>query len=268
MLRKPVAAGMFYPSEPGELKRVLESLFAGTPKGESLGAVSPHAGYPYSGKGCAFAVNSLKEAGSFIILGPNHTGLGKRFSINSDGGWETPLGAVRIDSSLAGKLKNACPLLEEDSLAHLQEHSIEVQLPFLQHRFRDFRFVPICMMSTGYSQEFMEECQKLGEAIVGAMSGGGVAVIASSDFSHHIPAGEAERIDSRAVKEILGLDLEGFFRVLKEEHASVCGFGPIAVLMAAAKSLGLKGRLLHSCHSGDVTGDNQAVVGYRAIGFG
>lgn len=268
MLRKPVVSGMFYPSDKGELKGMLDKLFSGTGRGENLGVVSPHAGYPYSGKGSAFAINSLKKAGSFIILGPNHTGMGKQFSVMLEGEWETPLGSVKIDSGLANTLNNGCDFLDEDSSAHMQEHSIEVQLPFLQHRFGKFSFVPVCIMNAGYSEEFMKECKRLGKVIAEAVKGKNAGIVASSDFSHYIPLEVAERIDGKAIGEILELDLKGFFRVLEREQASVCGFGPIAVLMAAAKSLGLKGRLLHSSNSGEGTGDFSSVVSYRAIGFG
>ena len=268
MIRKPVVAGMFYPSEPGELEKLLKGLFSGAGKGNSLGVVSPHAGYPYSGKGSAFAINSLKEADRFIVLGPNHTSLGRPFSILLDGEWETPLGKVRIDPELANALNNKCEFLEEDSSAHMQEHSIEVQLPFLQHRFRKFSFVPICIMNPGYSEEFLKRCEKLGKVIASLVKAGKVGIVASSDFSHYIPAEEAERIDKLAIEQILKLDLAGFFQLLEKEQASICGFGPIAVLMAAAKELGLKGRLLHSSNSGEATKDFSSVVAYRAIGFG
>lgn len=267
MVRKPVAAGTFYPSDPGELEKMMRGLFSGAGKGDNLGAVSPHAGYPYSGKGSAFAIGSLKKAGKFIILGPNHTGMGMPFSLMLED-WETPLGRASIDSPLANKLLSKCDFLSEDSLAHMQEHSIEVQIPFLQHRFKKFSMVPVCIMNTDYSGEFLRKCGGLGRAIAGLMEGDGIRVIASSDFSHYVPLEEAERIDGMALEKILGLDLPGFFRVLKENQASICGFGPIAVLMAASKALGLKGKLLHSSNSGEATGDFSSVVTYRAIGFG
>ncbi len=268
MVRKPVVSGMFYPSDKGELKEMLDKLFSGTREGRNLGVVSPHAGYPYSGKGSAFAINSLRGANRFIILGPNHTGLGKRFSILLEGEWETPLGSVKIDSGLANTLNNGCDFLEEDSSAHIQEHSIEVQLPFLQHRFGKFSFVPVCIMNAGYSEEFMKKCERLGKVIAEAVKGKNTGIVASSDFSHYIPLESAERVEKEVIGEILELDLEGFFRVLEREQASVCGFGPIAVLMAAAKELGLKGKLLHSSNSGEGTGDFSSVVSYRAVGFG
>ncbi len=268
MLRKPVVSGMFYPSDKGELEEMLDGLFSGTGKGRNLGVVSPHAGYPYSGKGSAFAINSLREAGSFIILGPNHTGLGKPFSILLDGEWETPLGKVKIDSDLANALNNKCGFLDEDSSAHMQEHSIEVQLPFLQHRFRGFSFVPVCIMNASYSGEFLRECERLGKAAAEAVKAGKAGVIASSDFSHYVPLEAAEKVEKEVIGKILGLDLKGFFRVLEKNQASICGFGPIAVLMAAAKELGLKGKLLHSSNSGEGTGDFTSVVSYRAIVFG
>jgi AmmeMemoRadiSam system protein B len=263
MIRKPAVAGMFYPSDPGELERLLRGLFSGTGKGNSLGVVSPHAGYPYSGKGSAFAINSLREADQFIILGPNHTGMGKQFSVLLEGEWETPLGRVKIDSGLANSLNNRC-----DFLTHMQEHSIEVQLPFLQHRFGRFSFVPVCIMNAGYSGEFLKRCEILGKAAAELVKGKGTGIVASSDFSHYIPLEAAERAEKEIIGKILEPDLEGFFRTLESEQASVCGFGPIAVLMAAARELGLKGKLLHSSNSGEGTGDFTSVVSYRAIGFG
>jgi AmmeMemoRadiSam system protein B len=266
-VRQPVVAGMFYEGSGSGLKRQLDGLFSGVKAGKECMVVSPHAGYVYSGKSAAFAVSSLKPAKKFIVLGPNHSGLGPRFSIMGSGSWVTPLGKCEIDTELAGKLKS-CDFLEEDVLAHAQEHSIEVQLPFLQHRFKDFTFVPVCIMNTDYSDGFLKKCETLGKKIAEIVKGNNVGVIASSDFSHYLPQDVADMKDEAAVEQITKLDLKGFFRKLEEVDASVCGYGPIAVVMEAAKALGLKAKLVHKSSSGDASGDYNAVVAYYAIGFG
>jgi AmmeMemoRadiSam system protein B len=233
--------------------------------------VSPHAGYTYSGETAAVAISSLRPAGTYIIFGPNHTGIGPQFSVMGSGSWWTPLGDAEIDTKVAGRLMKGCGFLEEDELAHSQEHSIEVQLPFLQHRFSSFRFVPVSMMSSGYSEDFLEQCEKLGkvaaEIVRNGKGNGKVGVIASSDFSHYLPQKVADGKDGKAIENILRLDLPGFFTTLEEEDASVCGFGPIAVVMAAAKELGLKPHVISKSSSGDASGDYGSVVTYYAIGF-
>ena len=267
MIRRPVVAGMFYPLHKDNLNEQLSRLFDGVGKGDFVCVVSPHAGYEYSGRTAAFAIFSLKPAKTFIILGPNHNLVGSEFSIMSSGEWETPLGLVEIDSELAKKLKT-CDVLREDEFAHAHEHSIEVQLPFLQYRFRDFRIVPISIANLDYSDEFLEKCKTLGKHIAKTMKNESVCVIASSDFSHYLPREVAEEKDGKAVEKIKELDLKGFFRVLEEIDASVCGYGPIAVVMQIAKELGLRTiEIINHTDSGDVTGDSSSVVAYYAIGL-
>jgi AmmeMemoRadiSam system protein B len=272
LTRQPAVAGMFYERTESALKSHLKELFSGTDKkeGKSRIVVSPHAGYVYSGKTAAHAIASLREADKFIVLGPNHTGMGMEFSIMDSGSWETPLGKCDIDAKLAGKLKSggSCSFIRDDELSHMQEHSIEVQLPFLQHRFGKFTFVPVCIMNLSYSDEFLSKCEALGKAIAKIMRTESVGLVASSDFSHYLPQDVADMKDEAVAGRILKLDLKGFFRELEEVDASVCGYGPIAVAMAAAKELGLKAKLIHKSSSGDETGDYNAVVAYYAIGFG
>jgi len=265
--REPAAAGMFYDDDPKRLEAGLGELFSGVKPAKACQmVVSPHAGYMYSGKTAAHAIGSLKKAKSYIIIGPNHTGLGPMFSMVGSGYWEMPLGECRIDFKLAMKLKSF-RLLKEDELAHLQEHSIEVQLPFLQHRFREFSFLPVCIMAAGYSVDFMSMCSELGKTVASAVKATGAGVIASSDFSHYLPQKTAEKKDNAAIRRILKLDLPGFFRTLEEEDASICGYGPIAVAMSAAQELGLRPAMIHSSSSGDASGDYGSVVTYHAIGF-
>jgi AmmeMemoRadiSam system protein B len=266
--RKPVVAGMFYDLDPHHLATQVGELLAGVSPGKAYRiVVSPHAGYAYSGRTAAHAVGSLEKRDSYIILGPNHTGLGSEFSVMSSGSWKTPLGKCEIDAGIAEKLKG-CDFLTEDELGHSQEHSIEVQLPFLQHRFKEFSFVPVCIMNIGYSDNFRQKCESLGKTAAGILKAGGSGIVASSDFSHYLPIELADRKDGMALERIMKLDIPGFLKILEEEDASVCGFGPIAVAMAAARELGLKPALINKSSSGDETGDYRSVVTYYAIGFG
>ncbi len=265
--RLPVAAGMFYSFGKNELQKELSRLFiSAKPKIQnSIGIVSPHAGYAYSGRTAALAISSLKPAKSFVILGPNHSGIGAEFAVMSRGEWQTPLGECMIDSALVKDID--CDVLEDDPDAHQNEHSIEVQLPLLQHHFGKFRFVPVSITNISYDSGFLSRCEKLGKAIAHAIRKGNTGIIASSDFSHHIPARTAERIDRGAIERITRLDTKGFFSFLEENHASVCGYGPVAVLMSAARALGLRAELMEYTHSGKTTGDFDSVVGYASIGF-
>ncbi|NIO22528.1 MAG: AmmeMemoRadiSam system protein B [Candidatus Aenigmarchaeota archaeon] len=267
MIRRPVVAGMFYPQHEDNLKEQLSKLFEGIEKNDFLCVVSPHAGYEYSGRTAAYAINSLRSLGNFVILGPNHNLMGSKFSIMGSGEWETPLGTIGIDSELAKKILK-CEVVQEDEIAHTHEHSIEVQLPFLQYRFKNFEIVPISISNIDYSEDFLNKCETLGKHIAKTIKRKKTGVVASSDFSHYLPAEVAKEKDEKAVERIRKLDPEGFFRTLEDIDASVCGYGPIAVLMYMAKSLGLKKvKILNHTDSGDTTGDNSAVVAYYAIGF-
>lgn len=269
-VREPAVAGTFYDNGQKNLKVRLDHLFSNTEtKVKYRMVVSPHAGYVYSGRTAAFAVSSLKKAKKFIILGPNHTGLGQEFSLMSSGEWFTPLGECKIDGKLAEKLK-ALDFMKDDIMAHDQEHSIEVQLPFIQHKFGDdFTFVPVCIMNTTYSDGFLNQCRMLGRRIAFIMRNDPeVAVIASSDFSHYLTQKEADEKDSAAIDRIESLDVRGFFETLEKVEGSVCGFGPIAAVMEAAEQNKLRPKVIHKSSSGDATGDYSQVVAYYAIGFG
>lgn len=267
--RKPVVAGTFYYNDPGILKDQLREFYSkvGTEQ-KCTGVISPHAGYMYSGQTAAFAIGSLKPAKSFIVLGPNHTGLGPGFSIFPGGAWKTPLGDCNIDFELAEELKEAFPGLEDDASAHTDEHSIEVQLPFLQYRFKDFRFVPITIMGSHYNDSgHLEKLESLGAAIAKLVKGKSMGLIASSDFSHHLPLRAAEHKDDMALQKILKLDAKGFFDVLHKTDGSICGYAPIIALISAAKRLNLSAKLIQKSNSGESTGDFGSVVTYKAVGF-
>ena len=266
--RKPVVAGMFYPSSRDELSHELVRL-CGAPKDSgrlesSQGLVAPHAGYVYSG---AVAGLGYREAASHgtpqwaIILGSNHTGMGSPISIAIGGEWDTPLGTSWIEQGIAQRLVDSGASVAPE--AFLREHSIEVQLPFLQHLFgTDLPFVPICVMLPALSDVIA-----LGAGIASVASESPGIVIASSDFTHYEPDEVARQIDLEAIDLILALDVEGFYRKLIAERLTICGGGAIAVLMSCARTLGWQARLVEYATSGDITGDRSAVVGYAAISF-
>jgi AmmeMemoRadiSam system protein B len=266
MERGAVAAGSFYDWDKENLARGLEKLSEGVSDRGFLGCVSPHAGYVYSGNVAAKTIGSMKPGKRFIVLGPNHTGLGANFAVYSSGSWETPLGRVPIDHELSEALMKF-EGAESDEVAHGQEHSIEVILPFLQHFFGEISFVPIAILSYGYGDSFLKRLDGLGGIIAGIVKKeGDVRVVASSDFSHFISADAARKRDMEAIEAIKRLDTRKLFRSLSHD-GSVCGYAPIAVLLSAARELGWKAELIDYTNSGEVTGDKGEVVAYAGIGF-
>jgi MEMO1 family protein len=229
-----------------------------------LGLVCPHAGYVYSGAVAANAFFSLAADGkpdTIVILGPNHTGNGNPLSVMREGAWRTPLGDVEIDTEVADALTAEAGILDFDEVAHRHEHSIEVQLPFLQYMYgKAFKFVPICFL-----MQDLESAQEIGRALAEVLANRNAVVIASSDFTHYESQASVERKDFAALKAVEALDEKKFYAVLEGQNVSACGYAPIAALMTYAKALGAtKAEVL--CHktSGDVTGDKSSVVGYAA----
>jgi len=271
-LRHPAVAGRFYPRDRDTLLEELEFyLSPAASAAPALGCVVPHAGYMYSGgvAGAVFAKIDVPQR--CIVLCPNHTGMGRPLAIMSEGAWETPLGTVSIDSALAGALKQRCELLSENEAAHHNEHAIEVELPFLQARRSEFRFVPIAL---GTSQ--FEVLEKLGEALAEVVKERATEVVkekeekplivASSDMNHY----ENDRItrvkDHKAIERLLALDPRGLYDVVRNEDISMCGFGPAVVMLTAAKLLGAtSAELVKYATSGDVSGDREMVVGYAGV---
>lgn len=276
MIRPPAAAGSYYAMGTDELRTQIENAFkselgAGLPdtkakKGpQILAAVSPHAGIPYSGPAASHLFKIIaesKQAKTYVILGPSHTGMGSPLSTMASGAWATPLGQVPIDGELANKIISETTLVQDDEMGHFNEHSIEVQLPFLQYVQKEFKFVPICMLDQG--QDLAIE---LGGALAKAC-GPDVTVIASSDFTHHEPQAVAKQKDMDAIASIEKLDVQGFYDSLHRNMTTACGYGPIAAAMTFAKEMGAKkGTLLKYSTSGDVLGDMASVVGYASILF-
>jgi hypothetical protein len=265
-VRKPAVAGQFYPASPAELKQQIGSLVAkDQPKIEAIAVVLPHAGYMYSGGVAAQTVSRLNIKDKIILLGPNHTGYGPAFSIMSEGVWQTPLGEVKIDSTLAQKILSQAKYLEEDDLAHIHEHSLEVELPFLQYFKSDFEIVPIVVLS-----DDLATLKEIGSQIAGAVkdlnSKDAVMLLASSDFTHYEPQAQAAKKDKAAIQAIIELDEDKLMSAVRRLSISMCGYAPVIVMLSAAKTLGAKtGQLIAYQTSGDVTGDKSSVVGYAGI---
>ena len=266
MIRRPAVAGQFYPADPETLKRDLVTLTRGQsppadPRGVAL--LVPHAGYIYSGRVAGATYVSARLARRAVILCPNHTGLGEAIAVNDEGHWETPLGRVPIDAPLAQAILERCPKACVDDAAHVREHSLEVQIPFLQHLVGEVRFVPICV-GTLHLGTLLD----LGRALAGAIrdDGGDILVIISSDMSHYVPAAVAESQDRLAIERVLAIDPEGLHRVVREEEISMCGIAPAVAGLEAARRLGASGaRLVAYGHSGETSGDVRSVVGYAGV---
>ncbi len=264
-MRIPVVAGQFYPSNPRTLKKEIKSYFTGIPIAPDpaiMGAVVPHAGYIYSGRTSAHVYATLPNADTFVIIGPNHTGYGSVVSVSSDT-WSTPLGEVDSDLDLIESLPRR--IIDVDESAHRYEHSIEVQIPFLQTLFKDFKIVPICM---GLQDE--ETARDVSDELMDAISEADkkVVVIASSDFTHYKPAAVAYDIDHYVLDPLLELNVTEFYSRIIERDASVCGYGPIAVMMRVCRGLGANSaRLLNYANSGEVQ-PMAEVVGYAGVVVG
>ncbi len=264
MIRKPAVAGQFYPDDPlvlrTELSRLIESK---TPTVEAKMVVSPHAGYMYSGPVAGAVYGRLEPPEVAVILGPNHTGLGERAAIVPYGAFLTPLGEVPIESELAEALLSRVSFLREDPLAHLYEHSLEVQIPFLQMLNPELSLVPLCLSHLAW-----EEIAALGEGLAEALSEyhRRVTLVASTDFSHYVPDEMARRKDRLAIERILELDPRGLVEVVSRENISMCGVIPTAVALEAARGLGAsQAELVKYATSGEVSGDYAQVVGYAGI---
>lgn len=270
MIRQPAVAGRFYPSRAAELAREIDGYLSpetpAAPPVRAIGCVVPHAGIMYSGHVAGAVYARLALPSRMIILCPNHFGVGQRLAILSEGAWQTPLGEAPIDAPLAEQLKRACPLLREDAEAHSSEHSLEVQLPFLQRRAAGFRFVPIAL-GTDRFDAFAD----LGRAIAAVVQAQAtpadpILVVASSDLNHYESDTLTRKKDRKAIDRILALDPRGLYDTVRSEHITMCGYGPTATMLTAALALGAtQAELVRYATSGDVSGDYERVVGYAGI---
>ncbi len=261
MNREPAVAGRFYTDDPAALVRQVDRfLAAGGPRVRARGLVAPHAGYVYSGAVAGAVYARVEVPPRVIVLGPNHTGLGKAAALWPGGVWRLPSGDVPIDAALTEALA-ASPLVARDIEAHLLEHSLEVQVPFLARARPDVAIAALCLGPLSY-----DECEELGEVVGRAAAAAGALLVASSDMSHYVPAETAREKDHHAIARILALDPRGLYDVVRRERITMCGIVPATVMLVAAKALGAKtAELVRYGNSGDVNGDTRQVVGYAGV---
>ena len=270
--RRPAVSGMFYAGTARDLEEQIEWCYkhdlgpGDTPQLNSRGPreiaaiIVPHAGYYYSGPVAAHAYKELAEDGTIdtvVILGPNHTGYGHPVSVWAGAAWNTPLGEVKIDKASAQRVLGET--IKADETAHIYEHSIEVQLPWLQHLYKTIRIVPIAMLA-----QDIQTARTVGKAI--AQTDGNLAIIATTDFTHYEPYATAMEKDSSVIEAIVDLDEEELYRRCEKVNCTMCGYGPVASAIVAAKETHAKrANLLSYATSGDTTGDFSQVVGYASI---
>ncbi len=264
MKRRPVVAGQFYYGTNSRLiDQVGQYIDKNTAKEDAIGIVAPHAGFVYSGPVAGAVYSSIKFPKTFLMLGPNHTGLGASISLMDDSDWEIPICTFAVDKKIAGKIALNVPKVERDSQAHVFEHSLEVQLPFIAYFSRDVKIVPIALLSVS-----LDDCLELAKGIAKAVKSVDypVTIVASSDMSHYQPDEVARQKDKKAIERILAIDPEGLYEIVRKERISMCGYLPVTVMLAAAKLLGAgSARLVKYSTSGDVSGDYDSVVGYAGI---
>jgi AmmeMemoRadiSam system protein B len=278
-IRRPCQAGAFYQGTPESLKRQIENCFlhkfgpgkipeaVKTELRHVVGLVCPHAGYMFSGPVAAHAYYKLALDGKpdvVVVFGPNHTGYGSALAVMDEGFWRTPLGDVEVDGETANEIVRESRIIDVDESAHRLEHSIEVQLPFLQYLYgSQFKIVPICFL-----MQDLSSARDVGKAVAKVLAGKNAVIIASSDMTHYEPRERATKNDRLALEAVEAMDEAKFYSVVEAHRISACGYGPIAALITAAKNLGAKeAKLLCYKTSGDIIGDYSSVVGYAAVCF-
>ncbi|ABM80396.1 AmmeMemoRadiSam system protein B [Hyperthermus butylicus] len=277
--RLPAVAGLFYEADAEALKAQIEAAFrhplgpgyvpeaSSERRRESLGFLVPHAGYMYSGPIAVHAYAKMALEGSaetYVIVGPNHTGLGASVSVYPGTAWSTPLGELQVDTELARVLVKASSYAELDEKAHLYEHSVEVQLPFLQYLFNArVRILPVVVY-----EQTPEVARDIAEALVEAVekTGRDVVFIATSNLTHYEPYEAAVEKDKKVIDAIISLNAEELYRIVTSTPVSMCGPAAAMALIYYARLRDARGvELLKYATSGDVAGDKKSVVGYAAI---
>ncbi|MBI2355348.1 MAG: AmmeMemoRadiSam system protein B [Deltaproteobacteria bacterium] len=264
MRRQSAVAGQFYSGGAAELRRDLAELIPVTAdKRRVTGIIAPHAGFIYSGAGAGRLYSGIEIPAAVLIIGPNHRGIGAAAALHPAGEWLTPLGPVPVDARLNALLQQHVPFVQSDSVAHQHEHSLEVQLPFIQLLRPDVAIAAICLGQGDYPA-----VRRIGEGIAAAIRefGSEVLIVASSDMTHYESADAARRKDELALARVLALDPEGLLDVCRNERITMCGAVPSAVMLVAARELGAgSAELVAYATSGDVSGDRRQVVGYAAV---
>jgi AmmeMemoRadiSam system protein B/AmmeMemoRadiSam system protein A len=268
-IRKSVIAGTWYPGDPatlaGDIRNYLQKVPAQVIGGPVVGLISPHAGYVYSGQIAAYGYRLIEgqRYDAVVVIGPSHRVMFHGASVWTSGGYETPLGVVPVDKELAGAILEVAPVLKSDRKPHAGEHSVEIQLPFLQVVLGSFVFVPIVMGTQDHGT-----CEAVAEAIFRAAKGKNVLVVGSSDLSHFHTYEEAKRLDQTVVDLVQKGDHRGLSRELEGGTCEACGGGPVITAMLYAEKTGARGvKVLKYANSGDVTGDWRQVVGYLSAAF-
>jgi len=276
-LRKPAVAGSFYAGDLKSLNTQIENCFLHkigpgeipqtNPKRKNniMGLVSPHAGYMYSGPVAANGFYKIVLDGkpdTIIILGPNHRGFGEDVSIMAEGKWETPLGELEIDTEIAEDILKNSKIIKNDKKAHQYEHSIEVQLPFIQYIFgKDIKIVPICM-----TRQDIDTDIEIAKSICSSVVDKNILIIASSDFTHYETQEYAENVDKEAINAILEFNPKKLYDMIYHQNLTMCGPGSITVMLIACETLGAKkAELIKYATSGDITGMYDQVVGYASL---
>lgn len=263
MIRLPAVSGTFYPSDPGELGRQIDRFSPPSEKISALACVVPHAGYLYSGGVAGAVYASLRIPARCILLGPRHFPRGERMAILTRGFFRTPLGDAPIDEELASELARRDPRLREDAVAHEREHSLEVQIPFLQRHRPEVRIVPVALATDRYPA-----LEELGRAVAQTVAAQGepVLLVASSDLNHYESEAVTRKKDELAIARMLALDPRGLYDTVRKEEISMCGYAAATAMLVAARELGAtEATLVLHATSGDVNGDRAQVVGYAGI---
>lgn len=269
MLRLPAVAGQFYPSNPRELSALVEKY---TKKENSQKKVKvraclvPHAGYIYSGGVAGAVFSEILLPKKILVIGVRHYPRGEALAILSEGAWRTPLGDVQVETALATRIRKECPLLREDNVAHSREHSLEVELPFLQVLDPGFSFVPLAVGTLHF-----EDLVQTGEGIARVLeeSQDEILIVTSSDMNHYEDDQTTRRKDHQAIERLLRLDAGELFEICRHAEISMCGLGPAVVMLTAMNRLGVeKAELVRYATSGDINGDRDTVVGYAGMTFG
>jgi len=263
-MREPVVSNKFYPGDQDDLRNeVSRTLVDVKDKIQAKGIILPHAGYMYSGSVAGKVLSHIKPVDTYIIIGPNHTGYGSDVSVSGQSFWNTPLGDVAVDEGLKKILFELSDSFKEDDEAHKFEHSIEVQLPFLQVLGEDFKFLPIVVGSLS-KNTYKDLAGFISDAII--RLGKDIVIIASSDMTHYEPCDIARLKDHKVIDKMLNIDSEAVFDIVKKNMISMCGVLPVSIMLESCKRLGAKNaKLIEYKTSADISDDTSSVVGYAGV---
>ena len=268
MVRLPAVAGRFYPSDPTELSALICEYTAtksGPASRNARACLVPHAGLMYSGHVAGAVFSSIRIPKKVVVLGVRHRPPGSPAAIVSHGAWRTPLGDAQIDHELAERLARACPLLIEDAVAHSKEHSLEIEIPFLQVLAPDFRFVPIAL-GTVHFETMVSVGAAIGETLAAEKQE--ILLVTSSDLNHYEDDATTRVKDRKAIEQLLSMNARGLYDVCRKEEISMCGLGPAVAMLTALQVLkASKAELIRYATSADQGGDPSAVVGYAGMVF-